>query len=467
MIEQKEKSLKSLVETAIDRAKKTNCTQLVCITKKVNAHDPVMFFERAKQLHQNRTFWKSATDPFYLVSVGTVRNIQSNNKSRYETTKRQWDQLVREAIIQNPFQSDGTGLLLSGGMSFDPDRPQSSLWKKYPHSEFVIPRFTFIKNTNNYYLTTTIHVSEEDEAQTIAEHVDDQEAELFSPLKHLPEGAMLTNTSSIQPEEWKNSVQRAINEIKANRSEKIVLARELRITLNKEAEIAVIINRLLKTQPSSYVFAFERDSDCFIGATPERLVKVEKQKLLSTCLAGTAPRGKTKAEDEKNSESLFLDNKNRKEHDHVVQMIHDSIGEYCSSLTIPTEPTVLTLKNLHHLYSPVKGELKEEYTVFDVIRKLHPTPALGGVPTEGSLAFIRAHERLDRGWYGSPVGWLDSNGHGEFAVAIRSGLIQGKEASLFAGCGVMKDSNVTAEFEETNIKFLPMLTVLEENNESY
>src|SRR5699024_11386837 len=94
------------------------------------------------------------------------------------------------------------------------------------------------------------------------------------------------------------------------------------------------------------------------------------------------------------------------------------------------------------------------------IARLHPTPALGGTPTEEALRFIRDYALLDRGWYGAPIGWLDSNDHGEFAVAIRSGLIQGDEASLFAGCGVLKDSDVESEYEATNIKFLPMLTVL-------
>jgi menaquinone-specific isochorismate synthase len=100
------------------------------------------------------------------------------------------------------------------------------------------------------------------------------------------------------------------------------------------------------------------------------------------------------------------------------------------------------------------------YSIFDVVQALHPTPALGGTPTVESLAFIREHELLDRGWYGAPIGWVDSNNNGEFAVAIRSGLIQGNEASLFAGCGVVADSDPELEYEETKIKLLPMRNVL-------
>src|SRR5699024_8770370 len=109
------------------------------------------------------------------------------------------------------------------------------------------------------------------------------------------------------------------------------------------------------------------------------------------------------------------------------------------------EPVIYPLKNLQHLYTPVTATLKDKYSIFDIIEQLHPTPALGGTPTKESLAFIREHEKLDRGWYGAPIGWLDSNQNGEFAVAIRSGLIQGDEASLFAGCCGVKDYDVVAE----------------------
>ncbi|WP_226374402.1 isochorismate synthase [Virgibacillus alimentarius] len=244
------------------------------------------------------------------------------------------------------------------------------------------------------------------------------------------------------------------------KQKKIVLARELRLELKNKAEISAIIDKLIKTQATSYIFAFENGNDCFIGATPERLVKLEKNQLLSTCLAGTAPRGNTKEEDTRIGISLLDDEKNREEHDFVVKMIKRAINDYCTDIDIPGKPVIYPLKNLQHLFTPVIAKLKDKYSIFDIVRELHPTPALGGTPTEESLAFIREHEQLDRGWYGAPIGWLDSNQNSEFAVAIRSGLIKGDKASLFAGCGVVKDSDIEAEYEETNIKFLPMLSVL-------
>ena len=104
---------------------------------------------------------------------------------------------------------------------------------------------------------------------------------------------------------------------------------------------------------------------------------------------------------------------------------------------------------IHHLYTPVKAELKDGFNILDIVDRLHPTPALGGVPKQTSLAFIRNYEPMDRGWYGAPIGWMDSQQNGEFVVAIRSGLIRGREATLFAGCGIMEDSDPKMEYEET------------------
>lgn len=279
--------------------------------------------------------------------------------------------------------------------------------------------------------------------------------------------ASVLKKSEIEPAQWKKTVTKAREEIRKGHAKKIVLAREMRLQLDRSVEPSLVLKGLYHSQPNSYIFAFEHQNDCFIGATPERLVRVEGEKVLSTCLAGTAPRGKTEEEDEKIADHLFNDHKNREEHHYVVQMIKKSIDKYCAEIDIPAQPVVYPLKNLQHLYTPVKATMKKGYSIFDFVKELHPTPALGGEPRQTSLKFIRENELLDRGWYGSPVGWIDSNGNGEFAVAIRSGLIQQDEASLFAGCGVMKDSDPEMEYEETNVKFLPMLNVLEGYNESY
>src|SRR5699024_11408674 len=147
------------------------------------------------------------------------------------------------------------------------------------------------------------------------------------------------------------------------------------------------------------------------------------------------PQYKTDNEKQQITKKILNDPKNREEHDYVVQMIKQSIEHSCEDIDIPNEPVIYPLRNLQHLYTPVKARLKDGYSVFDVIEKLHPTPALGGVPRDTAIAFMRDHELIDRGWYGSHIGWLDSNHMSKFAVVLRSGLVKANELTLFTCCG--------------------------------
>lgn len=459
MIEVKETSIRSMLDKAVNEAKTHHTSPLMSITKEISQTDPLNFFEAAKKLSMDRTFWTSTAENFCIVGVGSAFDLKAET-DYMQQTEATWEKLLDEAVMHNPYETPGTGILALGGMSFDPLKQTSTLWGKFPQLAFTVPKFMLTKKGDSYYLTINCQVNEDNHPQQLADRLKKMEETLFDISGYIPDGPAIEITKEVAPEEWKQTVKQATDYIKQHNADKIVLARELQVELTDEAAISAVLEKLINTQPNSYVFAFERDSDCFVGASPERLVKQENNHVLSTCLAGTAPRGKMKQEDTKIANNLLHDVKNRKEHDFVVKMIRHSMEHYCSHVNVPDEPVIYPLKNLQHLYTPVKATLRQGYSIFDIIEKLHPTPALGGVPREKSLAFIREHEQLDRGWYGAPVGWLDSNHHGEFAVAIRSGLIQGDKASLFAGCGIVKDSDPEAEYDETNIKFTPMLSVL-------
>ncbi|WP_156288546.1 isochorismate synthase [Oceanobacillus salinisoli] len=459
MIEIKEGQVDVLLEKAIDSLEHDEDFQLVSVTKKIEKYNALHFFEGAKHIEKNRTFWTSTQKDFCLVGIGQTYELIAT-ESRFAKTKKAWQEILDKALVYNPYQTPGTGIVALGGMSFDPEKASTSLWKNFKPSHFTIPEFLLTMNNQEYYYTTNTLVRKNDHPAQLANELKQMEEKLFSGTSVSKQVLSIEGKQEIMPLEWKETVRKATEEIRHTEAEKIVLAREMRLTFNENANVGSIIQKLMDTQPNSYIFAFEKEEDCFIGATPERLVKREKDRLLSTCLAGTAPRGKTLEEDWELSDRLLHDQKNRDEHDFVVQMIKQAMEDYCSDLDVPNEPVIYPLKNLQHLYTPVSGTLKPGYSLFDIIENLHPTPALGGTPRDLSLAFIRENEQLDRGWYGAPIGWLDSNQNGEFAVAIRSALLQEKEASLFAGCGVVKDSKPDEEYEETNIKFLPMLSVL-------
>lgn len=458
MIETKEELLESTLDAAIRKIDSKD-TKLISITRKINAIEPLHVFENAKQLSKDRTFWSSTAENFYIVGIGKAYSI-SAEVNRFQKTEKLWEELLHDSSIYNPFQVPGTGLLAMGGMSFDPGIRKSALWKKFNHSLFAIPEYMLTVNKAGYFITVNVQANEQTSSNQLADTIRWNEQILLKPREVIPEGPSIKWEEEVAPRDWMDAVKHATETIEQNEADKIVLARELRIKLDGTVNITAVLNNLINTQSNSYVFAFEQDGDCFVGATPERLAKVEGNHVLTTCLAGTAPRGKTASEDKRIGEDLLHDEKNRSEHEFVVSMIKHAMDQYCTDIEIPDNPAIYPLKNLQHLYTPVTATLKDGYSIFDIIGKLHPTPALGGVPRSKSLEFIREHEQMDRGWYGAPIGWLDSNHNGEFAVAIRSGLIQADEASLFAGSGVVRDSDPLAEYEETAIKFTPMLSVL-------
>jgi len=460
MIDTKDISLESFIHRVFKARESLQEQTLISWTEEVKNVDLLTIFQSALKTNKQRLFWSNSSNTFSFVGVGCVYKLIAE-EDRYNVLKKEWGSLLNQAFIHNPFESLGTGLVAVGGMTFDPEREKSDLWKNFPTSQLTVPELLVVHSNNRFFITINKYMEPNESVEQVLHAIEQLKSIVYKvEMDHLSE-RKIVHKVEVEPEYWKQTVQKAVDKIKQNEASKIVLAREMKLTLNEDANIGTLLKKLMDTQTNSYIFAIEHDGHCFIGATPERLVQVNNKELLSTCLAGTAPRGKTKKEDKKIGQTLMNDQKNREEHAYVVHMIKDSITPYCDSIDIPEQPILYPLKNLQHLYTPVTATLKESFTVFDIIEKLHPTPALGGVPRKESLSFIREHELLDRGWYGSPIGWLDSNGNSEFVVAIRSGLVKGNQVSLFAGCGVMRDSDPQMEYDETNIKFLPMLHVLE------
>ena len=261
---------------------------------------------------------------------------------------------------------------------------------------------------------------------------------------------------------WMETVNRAKQRIQNGHFEKVVLARELSIDLPHPVKDTHILNILRRQYPECYCFLIRHDNtSSFIGCTPERLASFNSNFILTEGLAGSTCRGKTASEDIKLEHSLLDSSKDLHEHKIVLSAIEEQLKPYSLSLNHPVRPSVKKLSNVQHLYTPITATIGDDVSKTQVLKDLHPTPAVGGHPRMEAVDFIRKHEDFDRGWYAAPIGWINSNGDGEFAVAIRSGLIMENQVRFFAGCGIVQDSDPQKEWEETNMKFIPMLSALE------
>jgi isochorismate synthase len=259
------------------------------------------------------------------------------------------------------------------------------------------------------------------------------------------------------------TVANMVEKISHGAFEKVVLAREINVILDGSPgviDISTTLQRLRESYPTASVFAMQRGERFFVGATPERLVQARNGQIYTMALAGSARRGETAEEDVQIGSELLQSGKNNNEHAIVVAMMREALKKHCTHVHISAAPQLLKLKNVQHLKTSITGELIAGRCMLDIMEDLHPTPAVGGFPRYAALEAIRNAEKLDRGWYAGPLGWIGASGHGEFAVALRSGLIDGREARLFAGCGIVADSEPQAEFAESCLKFQVMLRAL-------
>lgn len=460
MLHTKAPHLEEIIGEALHKAHHLGEPLFISIVERIDEQNPFQFFEAGLDIDSHRSFWQSPDTDFTMVGVGKASQLYAKSKHRFDEIQSLWNELQENAMIHDDYHKKGTGMVALGGFSFDPDQEEKDPWCAFPESQMTIPAYLLTKVDGGTFLTTNALIFPEDHQQQIVNQIQEQRERLLESREltvRLPE---IEGSYEVAPEEWKHSVRQATEDIRSGLVEKVVLARELRISFKEPAHVASVLEALAHSQQNSYIFAYESEGDYFIGATPERLAKVEERELVSTCLAGTIPRGETKEDDEKLGQLLLNDPKNRQEHQFVVEMIRGAVEACSSFVEIPEEPILYPLKNLQHLYTPVKAKLDKGFTLIDVIAKLHPTPALGGMPQQASVEYIRKHETLNRGWYAGPIGWFDAGNNGEFAVAIRSALLQQNQASLFAGCGVVEDSDPGAEYAETAVKLQPMLSVL-------
>lgn len=455
------KELKELLENAIKRAREKKENILLSYVKEIEANSPIDFFSQASSFKGSRFFWSNSTRNHFLVGLGHAYEINNNfSQQRFWKVQKEWNKLLGNHIT-NIEQKKGLGVgpLIFGGFSFDPEKEKTSLWRNYEDAKMLLPSFMLTVVENKHFLTINIIIDENDKLEDLLHNILEKEKIIFSEKRQSQSQVNnIIKQEDVNIDGWLNAVAEIISEIKLGYVKKVVLARELRLTMKEKIDVTSVLIRLLEEQAKSYIFALEYKNDCFLGATPELLVKKEEREFTSMCLAGTTARGSTYVEDEKLGNELLDDHKNLYEHALVVEMIKEVMEKHCLELDIAKWPILYNLKNVKHLYTPVKGIGKEGVSLLEMLEGLHPTPALGGYPKEMSMAMIRKNELLDRGWYAAPIGWMDADSDGEFVVAIRSSLIQGSKASLFAGGGIVEESQPTIEFNETKMKFEAMLS---------
>jgi menaquinone-specific isochorismate synthase len=260
---------------------------------------------------------------------------------------------------------------------------------------------------------------------------------------------------------YQRAVSRALAEITRGDYQKVVLARALRYTTAEEFHPMGVLNHLRQRYPECYSFSIANGKgQSFIGASPERLVRVAGGRMHTAALAGSAPRGESASEDAALAQALLHSEKDLREHRFVLDSIAGRLADLNLQLEHSAQPRLLGLANVHHLHTPVSASLPDGVHILDLVARLHPTPAVGGAPQAPALAALGRLEVFPRGLYAGPQGWVDHRGGGEFFVGLRSALIDGRTATAYAGAGIVAGSEPEKEFAETELKFKALLEAL-------
>lgn len=365
-------------------------------------------------------------------------------------------QLLNDAPIARP--------RLFGGFSFRPDFITENTWASFAPAYFVLPHFQLTRSGGETWLTINLLLPA-DETPDAAEIREALQARYVALLEAVtPPLAANTLTEINYPlsyEAWSDIITDATGRMKADELQKVVLARVCELRFEQRVDIDSALDFLRVKYAGCTIFLFEPIPHlAFYGATPELLVSVEGQHIETMALAGSIKRGATPASDNALARELSNDPKNRYEHALVADAIRARLAPLTETLTMPSEPQILRLSNIQHLYTPIRGVLHEASGVLALVEKLHPTPAMGGVPQTKAMDYIAAAEPVPRGWYAAPVGWIDQHLDGAFAVAIRSAISQNERVWLYAGAGIVADSEPQKEWDETALKFKPMLDAL-------
>jgi menaquinone-specific isochorismate synthase len=398
-------------------------------------------------------------DGFELVGSEAAATLTAAGPDRFKALREDAAALFADVDADGPPAARPRAI---GGFAFDPSHDPAPPWTGFPGALFVVPRIQLTRADDRTWLTVAAAGPNANPESVVAEldaaHDTIADLPMMRPSGGPPGVAATRRTTSKTG--WTASVSECVERIRRGDLRKVVLATALDVDLESPIDVPGTLERLRRTYPECYRFLVQpTDEAGFFGPPPERLVKITGRAVETEALAGSVARGDTPEKDAGFARSLETSEKIRHEQGVVVDAIRERLAPLGEVRV--GERGVRKLANIQHLRTPITARLDGDAHVLDVVEALHPTPAVGGLPPERARDVIHETEPFDRGWYAAPMGWFDAAGDGEFAVGIRSAVAGGRHATLYAGNGIVADSDPDEEWDELGPKFRPVLDELE------
>lgn len=411
-----------------------------------------------------RFYWESSRDDVAFAALGSALDLMAYGADRFKTMQHHALELFADASIlaeQEPLAAPR----LFGGFSFRDEFVPDVAWSDFPPAHFVLPHYQLVRVGADHWLTINAHLPYGENPHgllpDLREALEAKVAEIrtfavrdYTPQQHRDLNYPMPYTT------WETNITDATTRMKQGELNKVVLARVAEVRYDAPVIVDRALDYLAETYPETYRFLFEpRPFHAFYGATPELLAQTTGTQFKTMALAGSIQRGDTPEKDAVFADELLNSKKDRYEHQLVIDGIQTRLAPLTKQIDIG-KTGIMTLSNIQHIYTPISATLKTDDGIVPVVEALHPTPALGGDPRDVAMQLMGDYEPVPRGWYAAPVGWIDRNLDGQFGVAIRSAVAQERRVWLYAGAGIVAESDPQKEWHETALKFTPMLNAL-------
>lgn len=408
-------------------------------------------------------YWECPERGEALAALGAACRLEGRGPERLAEVAEQLEHLAQHLHVDGGERDvpvgEGPcgGALVVGGFAFDGAARPGSPWQRFGEARFVLPAALVLRRGGRTLLAAASRRGPGEARARLARlRAGLAEQRPQAPIAEAREIRVVAPRSAAH---YQRLVTRALAVIRAGGVEKLVLARALRVESPGGFAWLRLLRTLRCSHPGGATFAVVRGRRVFLGATPERLLRVEGGRVLADAVAGSAPRGRSPESDARLCRQLRESKKEQEEHAFVARHVARVLRESCADVRFPEAPQVLATEGIQHLHTPFQAR-RRSAGILELAARLHPTPAVAGAPAPRALRWLRRLEDLERGWYAGGVGWLGTSGDGELSVALRSALLERGRATLYAGAGIVCDSEPEAELAESRLKLGALLTPL-------
>jgi isochorismate synthase len=406
-------------------------------------------------------------DGYAVCGLGVAAGVEADGSRRFadvaEACRGYATRTFADEPGQDPDRPAGSGPVFLGGFAFAHEGGRAPEWGSLAPAQLVMPEVSFARGRGEARMTVTVAVDPDGRVEELLDGARERVASLWPapmPLLDHDPGARSKVAGSAPAAHYEEAVQRAVERIRAGDLDKVVLAREVRVHAPGPIDPAPILDALRDAFPGCYCYCVGTPELALVGASPELLVRRDGERAQTVALAGTTRRSADPAVDDHLGEQLLRSDKDRREQAIVTARIERALDPVSLWVAAADEPVLVKVQNVQHLATPIRAQLADPVPVLELAGRLHPTPAVGGEPNAAAQPLIPALEGLDRGWYAGAVGWTDLAEDGELCVALRCALIRDDLARLYAGCGIVADSEPAAELAETEVKLQALLPLL-------